>query len=329
MSNAEQHRLAVEDVKAALQKIAEAREQGKRLTKSDASVAVGRNSAFLSSFAHFHATEFRECCEAVGVPFGDVFADADRALARIAREGGSMGDASFWVGRARSFLSNFRADHKREFEALCRKHGLDANRRTLLDGGPSVKVRKRLEEVALIVASGVGPVEAARRFGLSDSVIWDQIRKYSETFEAMKQEARKRLRIPPGARQVAYLVSEETGAVVRTNRDGTLAVNKARQKGRARGIPSTQIPRWNRKKGRLTLYGKTIRKVRVTHARALVRVLDAFEEEGWPETVENPLPPTIDMGDIVKSLNDGLTRIRFGRQAGHLFYWTCKNSENS
>jgi hypothetical protein len=60
----------------------------------------------------------------------------------------------------------------------------------------------------------------------------------------------------------------------------------------------------------------------VTIASSVVKILDAFEEEGWPDHILDPLSPpqsqrtaqradSLQLRDTVQSLNRGLTAIRF------------------
>ena len=49
------------------------------------------------------------------------------------------------------------------------------------------------------------------------------------------------------------------------------------------------------------------------------RILSAFEEQGWPSRLANPLPETFDLQQVhqaVHSLNQGLQLLRFSVQEG-------------
>ncbi len=74
-------------------------------------------------------------------------------------------------------------------------------------------------------------------------------------------------------------------------------------------------PRWDRKLCELRFEGRLIKKVRGPKvARNIVALLDAFEEEGWPPHIFDPLragPNPKRLQDTVESLNVGLEEIRF------------------
>lgn len=85
-------------------------------------------------------------------------------------------------------------------------------------------------------------------------------------------------------------------------------------------------PRWDRDKSRLLLDGRVIRKVRGrTVAKNVVKVFEAFEEEGWPDRIDDPLDPSKDqkrLHETVKRLNDNLDVIRFRADGtGQGFVW--------
>jgi hypothetical protein len=93
---------------------------------------------------------------------------------------------------------------------------------------------------------------------------------------------------------------------------------------RQAGEPSVQLstprPAWNRATGELCLGSELIKRVRrLKVASNVIRVLEAFQEEGWPRHIDDPLPPRRGMQqtpqqrlhETVKSLNSGLSTIRF------------------
>jgi hypothetical protein len=78
--------------------------------------------------------------------------------------------------------------------------------------------------------------------------------------------------------------------------------------------PRSDPPRWNKERGELSLDGKVIRKFRsITVAHRVVAILDAFEECGWCERIDNPLPSgdPHQMREAIYSLNNDLELIRF------------------
>lgn len=76
-------------------------------------------------------------------------------------------------------------------------------------------------------------------------------------------------------------------------------------------------PAWKKELGELQLSGEVIKRIAsVSIAKNVVIVLDAFQEQGWKLRIEYPESLKGDaeaMGQTVKSLNSGLTRIRFER----------------
>lgn len=74
-----------------------------------------------------------------------------------------------------------------------------------------------------------------------------------------------------------------------------------------------QLPQWDLKTRALSLDGRILRKYAV-HAKNVCPVLSAFEEEGWPPQVFDPLPGRNNAARLhrtIASLNNGLTAIRF------------------
>jgi hypothetical protein len=80
------------------------------------------------------------------------------------------------------------------------------------------------------------------------------------------------------------------------------------------------LPDWNKSLGELRFDGQLIKIVRrLKAATNVIRILDAFQEMGWPSQTDDPLPPqqglqqtpTQRLRETVKSLNQGLKAIRF------------------
>jgi hypothetical protein len=81
-----------------------------------------------------------------------------------------------------------------------------------------------------------------------------------------------------------------------------------------RSISPSRRPEWNRTRGELKLGRKIIRRVRVGVAVNIVKILDAFEEEGWPERIDSPIARASDdmaHRDAISSLNKNLVAVRF------------------
>lgn len=87
------------------------------------------------------------------------------------------------------------------------------------------------------------------------------------------------------------------------------------QEGRSdNGSSVEQRPSWNKKTFRLYYQGRLARNVRGEAARNVIQVLDAFEKQGWPDSIDNPLLSPGDnlaLHQTIKSLNKGLKGIRF------------------
>lgn len=81
--------------------------------------------------------------------------------------------------------------------------------------------------------------------------------------------------------------------------------------------------RWDRQTGLLRLHGEVIRRVRVSQAGNIARILDTFESQQWPKWVDQPLGNEADRKTLFaacNSLNESLDRIRF-RVAGNGVEW--------
>ena len=82
---------------------------------------------------------------------------------------------------------------------------------------------------------------------------------------------------------------------------------------------------WNSETGILKYQGKQIRKVKTSKdSKNIRRVLDVFQEDGWPEQVDNPFPGNPDKAqvkDTIRSLNSGLSIICFkSTESGSIIY---------
>jgi hypothetical protein len=79
--------------------------------------------------------------------------------------------------------------------------------------------------------------------------------------------------------------------------------------------PAATKPSWNGQRCELFYRGTVVRKIRSrTVAEHVTRILDAFEEEGWPDRIDDPLPGGSDpqrLREAVSSLNRGLTVLCF------------------
>ena len=85
-------------------------------------------------------------------------------------------------------------------------------------------------------------------------------------------------------------------------------------------------PRWISRTGELWFDGHVARTIRnQTKASTIVRIIEAFEESGWPRTIDDPITAGGDSAQrrrAVESLNDGLKRMRFTCAGdGESFAW--------
>lgn len=79
--------------------------------------------------------------------------------------------------------------------------------------------------------------------------------------------------------------------------------------------PADELPRWDRDNYELWYRDEVVRRILLPDkAENIVRVLNAFQEEGWPRRIDDPLPRRRDQHRVhqtVRSLNSGLRLIRF------------------
>lgn len=89
---------------------------------------------------------------------------------------------------------------------------------------------------------------------------------------------------------------------------------------------AADTPRWLSSTGELWFQGEVIRRIRnQAKASTIVRILAAFEENGWPSTIDDPVTAggdSVQRRRAVESLNHGLTLIRFACAGdGESFRW--------
>ena len=78
--------------------------------------------------------------------------------------------------------------------------------------------------------------------------------------------------------------------------------------------PKPATPEWNRETGEPRFNGAVVKKVRIAVAGNSVKVLDVFQEEGWPSRIDDTLDPFNDqqrLDENIKRLNENLETIRF------------------
>lgn len=77
--------------------------------------------------------------------------------------------------------------------------------------------------------------------------------------------------------------------------------------------PNAARPRWDCLEGKLYWEGAVVREV-VARAKNMRAVLDAFQEEGWPSRIDDPMPGGADsqrLRNTVRDLNLGLEKLHF------------------
>ena len=73
-------------------------------------------------------------------------------------------------------------------------------------------------------------------------------------------------------------------------------------------------PEWNHCRGELKFQGHIIRRVRISVGNQIVKILDEFERQGWPERIDSPITDSSDdmaHRDAIRGLNRKLAVIRF------------------
>lgn len=130
----------------------------------------------------------------------------------------------------------------------------------------------------------------------------------------------------PGADVITMWMTARRGSEYRAIVDIAVAVGLMtadrrswllREAGEQATTPPADRPYWDRDACRLYLGEKVIRTVRsLKISRHIVSILDAFEMDRWPTSIDNPLPAaTADdpqrLRHAVATLNENLTVIRF------------------
>jgi hypothetical protein len=70
-------------------------------------------------------------------------------------------------------------------------------------------------------------------------------------------------------------------------------------------------PRWDADRCALYFKGQQVRKYHRVKAKDLIRIIEAFEELGWPARIDSPLPAGVNLREKVRELNREITSIRF------------------
>jgi hypothetical protein len=120
--------------------------------------------------------------------------------------------------------------------------------------------------------------------------------------------------------QVVLEVARKLGFVDQTTYEWLLrAVGK-----NAPAVPRPDRPVWNGATGELRWKSRVIRRVRAfTQASNIHVILTAFERQGWPDRIDNPLPlGQQQLHQTLRSLNRGLRGMRFhALNGGRVITW--------
>jgi len=249
--------------------------------------------------------------------------DIWRGFKMVAEEKVSRREASRRLGRGPEFLANCVQKQRKECRRACREYGVPLRGKPGKVECPTPTVRNRLDRAALIVASGVTLTQSARRLGITPANLIGNLKveRNLEYFEQQRRAAAALLGIPSACTQQAVLVSE-SGEKVLIGDDGTVVKRATGQHFSGRGLMS---PRWDSKRGQLRWGRACVRKVGL-QARNIRLIFDAFEELGWPPSMDDPLPgddndAVTRLKDTVKTLNRGLRILRFRIENGHRILW--------
>lgn len=94
---------------------------------------------------------------------------------------------------------------------------------------------------------------------------------------------------------------------------------------------SLVIPIWNKDQRELWFDGRCVRRVATTRSTEIEKLLDAFAAVGWRSPIEHQPEPNgrklttaadvrAALSDLTKSLNRGLTGIKFGVRGTKVFW---------
>jgi hypothetical protein len=165
----------------------------------------------------------------------------------------------------------------------------------------------------------------------SNALHWLALRGYVEQARVAARKPR-RARADRAAPDGALLVLTDEGAAVARAADPltpSLAVLAAPSpRGRA---AERELPVWDTVRGELHFAGRLVRRFRNTASQQRA-VLDAFQQEGWPERLPDPLARPAGLcvnrkqrlHDVIKNLNrrHGARRLRFyGTDCGRAVGW--------
>jgi hypothetical protein len=138
---------------------------------------------------------------------------------------------------------------------------------------------------------------------------------------------RREMGLPPGSRaainplQDSAARQQPDAARCAGRADAASTIQAPAERAAAvRAAAPPVVPSWNKSIGELRFRGVVIRKVRIMARPSNIQIiLNSFEEQGWPERIDNPLPGGVDqdrLNSALQSLRQGLRDIRFQMREG-------------
>ena len=101
--------------------------------------------------------------------------------------------------------------------------------------------------------------------------------------------------------------------------------------GQSSGMKDVLQPTWDKALSQLLFDDEVVRKVS-PQAANLIKILDAFQEDGWPKKIDSPFSPCEDgkqkRRDAIRELNKKLRKIRFESDgSGEGLLWKLADDE--
>ncbi len=173
-----------------------------------------------------------------------------------------------------------------------------------------------------------------RRWGHSDTelrllVIEGIVRHLKETTSGSLGERQ----FEEGGR---YSIGETSCFILAKNSQLLLKPRSTLSRADEQTLPATDLPLWDLKLRRLMYKGKLVKHFKCP-ARNQETILSAFQEEGWPLRISDPIPPSKEseskqrLHDAIRSLNRNQTNsvIKFGGDGtGEGVLWCIGNAHH-
>jgi len=91
--------------------------------------------------------------------------------------------------------------------------------------------------------------------------------------------------------------------------------------------PGDMVPIWDAELHELKWRGEVVREIRPIANKA-IKILNAFQEEGWPRKIYSPLEHCENLSEAVRTLNNGLVHLVFKRDgSAEGILWSEVDSE--